>query len=111
MDIVNFITDQGHASLLTKLMIKPHQYKLISHLKTTNKDSQKILEALPMEEAVRQLDNRSTDPEVIEIEDKINQALKTTIDYQELGSKGRETNKSRARESKEIKNPRNQLAI
>lgn len=39
MEIVNFIRGQGHASLLTKFMIKPHQHKLISHLRASNEIS------------------------------------------------------------------------
>jgi hypothetical protein len=37
MDIVNFISNEGYASLLSKLLMKPYQLKMTSHLKTTNK--------------------------------------------------------------------------
>lgn len=34
MDIVNFISNEGYASLLSKLLMKPYQLKMTSHLKT-----------------------------------------------------------------------------
>lgn len=34
MDIVNFISNEGYASLLGKLLMKPYQLKMTSHLKT-----------------------------------------------------------------------------
>lgn len=58
MDIVNFISSQGYAMLLTKLLIKPHQFKMISHLKATNQESQEKLLALPIDQALQQLNRR-----------------------------------------------------
>lgn len=36
MDIVNFISTEGYASLLSKLLMKPYQLTLTSQLRITN---------------------------------------------------------------------------
>ena len=39
MDIVNFISNQSYATLLSNLMMKPYQLKMTSHLKATEEES------------------------------------------------------------------------
>jgi hypothetical protein len=70
MDIVNFISYEGYASLLSKLLMKPYQLKMASHLKTTNQSSE--IESLPMERALEMMEQKQSDPDTTEIEAKIN---------------------------------------
>lgn len=85
MDIINFISNEGYASFLTKLLIKPYQFKLISHLKTTNESVQEKLQAFQMEDAVKELKKRSLNSDTTEIEEKINSNILKSIKNQELG--------------------------
>ena len=82
MDIVNFISNEGHVSLLSKLLIKPCQLKLISHVSTTSEALKSKTKALQMEEAVTELKTRELDLETTRFESKINRALINTIKNQ-----------------------------
>ena len=52
MDIVNFISNESYATLLSKLLMKPYQLKMASHLKTTTQKFEKENQELTMEEAI-----------------------------------------------------------
>ena len=52
MDIVNFISNEGYASLLSKLLMKPYQLKMTSHLKTTNQSLQSDKNNPSMDDAI-----------------------------------------------------------
>ena len=61
MDVVNFISNESNASLLSKLLMKPYQLKMTSHLKTSNKDLLHQAESLSMEKAIEMLEKKSCD--------------------------------------------------
>lgn len=65
--------------------MKPYQFKLISHLKTTNESLQEKLQIFQMEDAVKELKKRSLDSDTTEIEEKINSNILKSIKNQELG--------------------------
>ena len=83
MDIVNFISNEGYASLLSKLLMKPYQLKMTSHLKTAGgiKNSGANIQ---MSEAVQSIRQKQNDPDLPEIEHRVNQILLKTINYQGL---------------------------
>lgn len=54
MDIVNFISNEGYASLLSKLLMKPYQLKMTSHLKTAG-GIQNERASIPMDLAIQHM--------------------------------------------------------
>lgn len=84
MDIVNFISNQGYARLLSKLLMKPYQLKMTSHLMTADQSSQKEIEKIPLDTAVGILVQKQDDFDTSEIEAKINACLMRSVEYQGL---------------------------
>ena len=79
MDIVNFISTEGYASLLSKLLMKPYQLSMTSYLRTTNQSLSSKAEAISMQQAIKTLKVKQSDLETTELEDKINTRLTKTI--------------------------------
>ena len=69
MDIVNFITAEGNASLLSRLAMKPYQLALASQIQTSEHGLPSSLESVSMEKAIQILERKEQELETTEIED------------------------------------------
>lgn len=86
MDIVNFISNEGYASLLSKLLMKPYQLKMTSHLKTTQKSIHELTGKIPMNQAILMLEQKQTIQDDAAIEQRVNKTLLKTLHYHGLNT-------------------------
>lgn len=85
MDIVNFVSNEGYASLLSKLLMKPYQLKMTSHLESSNQISANKKEEISMQKAVLILTEKQKENAETGLEHRMNQTLVKTLESQSIG--------------------------
>lgn len=79
MDIINFISNEGYASLLSKLLMKPYQLKMTSHLNITPQSIPNSNKDLTMQSAIEMLLDKKISNQASQMEDKINTTLLKSV--------------------------------
>ena len=83
MDVVSFLHNEGHSEILSKVLMKPYQLTLISHLKNSHELNDKSITELPINKAIEIANSKTFSLETSYLEDRLNKELLKQVHHQE----------------------------
>ena len=75
MDIVSFLQNEGYSKILSRVLMKPYQQTLISHLKNSHELNDNSITGLSISRAIEIATEKTASLETPKFEDQINKNL------------------------------------